>query len=97
MSNHGERRYLLCYDIADPKRLARVHRRVKQDGLALQYSVFDVHLAQAPLRHLVADLRGLIDPRADDVRIYGLKTDARVAWLGQPPMPEGVQLFYNSK
>lgn len=95
MSNHGERRYLLCYDIADPRRLARVHRRVKQDGLALQYSVFDLRLAEARLRRLVADLRQLIHEREDDVRIYGLRTDAPITWLGQKPLPEGVQLFHN--
>ena len=29
--------YLIAYDIADPKRLSRVHRALKREGLPVQY------------------------------------------------------------
>ena len=33
-------RYLVAYDIRDPRRLREVHRIVKGYGVSLQYSVF---------------------------------------------------------
>ncbi len=95
MPQQGPRRYLLCYDIADPKRLAMVCRRVKRDGVALQYSVFDCQLNAVSLRRLIRDLRELIDDREDDVRIYGPRVDAPFVWLGTAHCTEGVQLFHN--
>ena len=32
--------YLVCYDIADEKRLTRIYRLMKGRGLHIQYSVF---------------------------------------------------------
>ena len=40
MSQHGRRRYLVCYDIRDPRRLRRVHKTMKSFGWGMQYSVF---------------------------------------------------------
>ena len=40
MAIHAPQLYLLAYDIANPKRLVKVHRQVSRRGLALQYSVF---------------------------------------------------------
>lgn len=95
MSRHDERRHILAYDISDERRLSRVHRRVKRDGVALQYSLFDLHLPQSRLRRLLGDLRDLIDEREDDVRVYGPRLDLPVAWLGVSPMRAGLQLFNN--
>ncbi len=36
----ARRRYLVAYDIRDPKRLRDVHSRMKRFGYPLQYSVF---------------------------------------------------------
>lgn len=95
MSDPSTRRYVLAYDIADERRLSRVHRRVKKDGMALQLSVFDLSLGESRLRRLLGDLRTLIDEREDDVRIYGPRLDTPIAWLGISPFPPGVQLFNN--
>ena len=40
MAIYAPQLYLLAYDIANPKRLVKVHRQVSKRGLALQYSVF---------------------------------------------------------
>lgn len=95
MSNQGPRRYLLCYDISCPKRLGRVHRRVKRAGLALQYSVFDLSLSASELKQLVADLKEIIHPGQDDIRIYGLNSDAYIYSVGVSHIPEDVLFFYN--
>jgi len=34
------KRYLVSYDIADSRRLVRVHKTCKDYGISLQYSVF---------------------------------------------------------
>jgi CRISPR-associated protein Cas2 len=95
MSHHGPRRYILCYDIACPRRLGRVHRRVKRDGLALQYSLFDLTLTASQLHALVSDLKGIIHQDLDDVRIYGLHPHAQIATIGVGLMPQDIQ-FFNS-
>ena len=40
MSQTATARYLVTYDIADPKRLSRLFRFMKKQGVPLQYSVF---------------------------------------------------------
>jgi len=43
----AERWYLVAYDIADNKRLARLHRLMKKEGLAAQRSIFFVRATPA--------------------------------------------------
>ncbi|HNI33962.1 MAG TPA: CRISPR-associated endonuclease Cas2 [Microthrixaceae bacterium] len=49
-------RYLLAYDIRDPRRLRRVHKVATAFGTALQYSVFVCDLTVGEL----CDLRGAL-------------------------------------
>lgn len=94
MSDHGAHRYLLCYDISNPRRLQRIHRCAGRHGTALQYSIFECWLTAAQLRRLVRELRALVDENEDDVRIYGLSRSARIETLGRRPADD-VQLFHN--
>ncbi|KZS61459.1 CRISPR-associated endonuclease Cas2 [Mycobacterium ostraviense] len=48
------RRYLMAYDIADPKRLRRVCTLMEDHGERLQYSVFLCDLSVAELAELEA-------------------------------------------
>ncbi|RMF80843.1 MAG: CRISPR-associated endonuclease Cas2 [Nitrospirae bacterium] len=83
--------YLICYDIADPKRLVRVHRYLKGEALALQYSVFFGRFTTAQIAHLEDGLAERIDPKEDDVRIYPLPEDFQVWALGaSAPLPPGL-------
>lgn len=87
----GPRPYLLAYDIADPRRLARIARTVSREALRIQYSVYVTELAPAQLRDLVARLHEAIDPKADDLRIYPLPSRPDAVWYGHSIWPDGVQ------
>ena len=65
-------RWIVAYDIACPKRLYRVARRLKNDGVRLQWSVFECWLGTTEATRLWADLRKLIDPQQDSIRAYPL-------------------------
>ena len=59
--------FLVCYDICDDRRLARVYKTVRAFGDRLQYSVFECQMTPTDLarcRHLLSDI---IDHRADQV------------------------------
>jgi len=83
--------YLIAYDIADPRRLARLHRFLKGEALALQYSVFFGRFTSAGIDRLEDEIAARIDPKEDDVRIYPLPADFQVWALGtSAPLPEGI-------
>lgn len=86
------RPYLIAYDIANPRRLGRVARVVSRAALRIQYSVYVARLAPAAMRELVAGLEAIIDPSADDLRIYPLPRRVDAVWYGRSPLPEGVML-----
>lgn len=85
--------YLVAYDIADPRRLQRVARCVSRRGVRVQYSVFLTHLTPAQRKTLTGELARLIDPRADDVRLYPLPARMEPIVYGRAHWPEGVQLL----
>ena len=88
-------RYLVCYDIRDPRRLHRVFQYMKKRGVHLQLSVFLCSLTWPELQELKNGLSKLIHPRKDDVRIYPLPSGGKVSVLGLPArIPEGVDLFF---
>lgn len=85
--------HLVCYDICQPRRLARVYRRMKRWGIPLQYSVFYCWLTPQEHNRLARELAELIDTKADDVRIYAVQERVPIQCLGRLPLPEGVQLL----
>jgi len=89
----SKRLYLVSYDIRDPARLGRVHRFVKERALALQYSVFVLEGDDTARIEMSKGIEALIDPEADDVRIYGLPEGVEVEAIGDTdPLPRGVVL-----
>lgn len=97
MADNALTLYLICYDIADPKRLSRVHRRLKKSGLPLQYSVFTVLLRKRQLLALLESLEELIDAGEDDIRCYPLPERLAVNLAGRQLFPEDVLLFTEGK
>jgi CRISPR-associated protein Cas2 len=82
-------RWLVCYDIADPRRLRRVERRVAAIGVYLHDSLYACELDDAELAALQADLARLIDLAADSVRYLPWCDADRAAaqHLGDAPAP----------
>jgi CRISPR-associated endonuclease Cas2 len=78
--------YLLAYDIADERRLKRVHKYLKKRGLAAQKSVFFIHFSQPELDRVLAGLRGIIHVQKDDVRVYPIEHPAQVWLSGAQPV-----------
>ena len=93
MAIHAPQLYLLAYDIANPKRLVKVHRRVSKRGLALQYSVFLLLDTPAGLDGLLGQLDRIIDGREDDIRVYPLPASLDAEHFGRQFLPEGVRLL----
>ncbi len=85
--------YLIAYDIADPRRLSRVHRTLKKQGLPIQYSVFTVVIKRKALLRILESINRLIDPAEDDVRSYRLPEKPDIKTLGRQFFPEDVMLF----
>jgi len=92
MAANQRRPFLLAYDIADPKRLVRVHRTVRREGIPLQYSVFLLVATAAELDALLDRLERIIRPAADDVRVYPLPLRIDAAYYGRQWLPPEADL-----
>lgn len=74
-------RYLVSYDIRDPKRLRQVARVVEGFGSRLQYSVFECPLDATRLAQLKAELYPLIQHDQDQILFVALGPEAGDASL----------------
>lgn len=90
MSQTAPARYLVTYDIADPRRLSRVFRYLKKQGVPVQYSVFLVESSAVQLNHVMAHIAKIIHPDADDVRAYRLPENGWQVTLGASILPPDV-------
>ena len=90
MSQHQTAHWLVVYDIAHPRRLGRVFRRLKKEGVPVQYSVFAVETTAVKMGALVVQLAKLIDKDEDDVRAYRLPHQGWQQSLGATILPDGV-------
>lgn len=62
-------RYLVTYDIGDPKRLRKVFKLMKGYGEHLQFSVFRCDLSRMQIAQLKIDLLEVINAEADQVLV----------------------------
>ena len=60
-------RYLVAYDIRDPRRLHAVHRSLKGYGWSMQFSVFICDLDMAEVLELKGGIEDIIDRSVDSV------------------------------
>ena len=81
--------YLVCYDIADDKRLRKVFKTMRGYGDHLQFSVFECQLTAMDLVRLRSQLSLIIDHADDQVLIVDLgpaegRGDRVISALGKP-------------
>ena len=81
--------YLVCYDIANDKRLKKVFKVCKNHGTHLQFSVFECDLNPRELTQLQRELKGLIKHDEDQVIFVSLgpaegRGDRVISSLGLP-------------
>lgn len=93
MALNRARNWLIAYDIADPRRLQRVHRFLSQHAVPVQYSVFATRGSPMKLGLIRAGLAGIVDERDDDVRIYPVPEPAQLTVYGRKALPEGLSVI----
>ena len=89
---HQPKTWLVAYDIREPRRLRRVHRHLRREGVPAQYSAFTVEADDVEMLTLLDGLRRLIDERADDLRAYHLPASCPVWSLGTQQWSDGICL-----
>jgi CRISPR-associated protein Cas2 len=68
--------YLVCYDIADDKRLRRVFKTCKNFGDHLQFSIFECDLGPSEKVQMESALKEIIDHTKDQVLFVTLGPSA---------------------
>lgn len=64
---------IITYDIdteSDGNRLRKVAKTCERYGYRVQKSVFELSIDPAQLTHLINDLKRIINPSADSIRVY---------------------------
>lgn len=86
----SRRRYLIAYDIREPKRPRRVHSAMQSFGYPLQYSVFVCDLGASEKLLMRETIGTIMNQSADSVAIVDLgDPEARgvecFEFMGRPP------------
>lgn len=81
--------YLVCYDVADDKRLRNVFKTMKNYGDHLQFSVFECQFTPTDLAKCRAELGAIIHHTEDQVLFVSLgpaegRGDRVITALGKP-------------
>jgi CRISPR-associated protein Cas2 len=84
--------YLVCYDIANPKRLGRVHRRTVTQALFVQYSVYYFCGTHDELKILLDQIQEVINNNEDDVRAYNVAPLDKAITFGKAWLPDEIYL-----
>lgn len=91
-------RWVLCYDVTDDKRRARLFKKLKGFLRPVQKSVFEGLLPVPRRRELERSVLKAIDPEVDSVRLYPMCAHCaeRMILLGSSaPVPDpGDPVFF---
>ena len=87
----SKRAFIIGYDIADPRRLQRVHREMCKHASPLEYSVFLLVGDDRAKELCLAKMSALIDVGEDDVRCYPLPVRGFQGRVGRANLPLGIQ------
>ena len=66
--------FLICYDIADEKRVGKIGKLIEKNALRIQRSVyFYEQVSKEELTSLMEKVLTLLDEEADDLRVYTIR------------------------
>ena len=82
--------FVIGYDISDPRRLLRIHRRMCAYATPLEYSIFLLVGSDTDKDGCLQEIATMIDPRADDVRCYALPLRGFQGRIGRGSLPAGI-------
>jgi CRISPR-associated protein Cas2 len=89
-------RYVICYDVTDPKRRTRLSKCLDGYGDRVQFSVFEAVLDKLLFASLQQDAEEIIDPLMDRVSIFPLCAGCakRAVRLGKPTEVPGEEIVF---
>ena len=61
---------IIVYDISNDRRRTQLHKKLKNYGTPVQYSVFECNLDKDKLQEVKNMIKKVIKPRLDHVRFY---------------------------
>ena len=87
-------RYIVAYDVRNPRRLRRTFSKMNGFGDRLQYSLFVCDLTVNELAELESDLLGIVNVAEDSVLIVDIgrvkgRAAGAIRTLGQQNYPDG--------
>jgi len=67
------KRFLISYDISNPKRLSKVGRYMDKKALRVQYSIYLLECdSKEDLHEVIDGLLKIINEKEDDLRVYAI-------------------------
>jgi CRISPR-associated protein Cas2 len=87
---------IVAYDIANPRRLNRVAKVVKDYGIRVQKSIFEVNLDNRLFAEMKSRIENEIDPAEDGVKYFPLceKCTGTLEVIGQGIFIDPDEEFY---
>jgi len=87
---------IVAYDIADPRRLNRVAKVIKDYGIRVQKSIFEVHADRRIFAEMKARIEDEIEPALDGVKYFPLceKCAGTLEIIGQGIFIDPDEEFY---
>lgn len=85
-------RYLVAYDISDPKRLRKVHKKVESYAIGGQKSFYECWLTSTELNTFNQQLYDLIDSTEDKIYIFQIPKDTKPQLFGRAKL-QSIQPF----
>lgn len=76
-------RYLVAYDICDPKRLYRTHKKVEAYAIGGQKSFYECWLTQHELIVFKEELNSIIDITEDRIFIFQIPANTQPQLFGK--------------
>jgi len=66
--------FILCYDIADEKRLSKIGKRAEKRAFRIQKSIYILYdTSKEELVKVIDDIMKIFNEKEDDLRIYTIK------------------------